>query len=312
MSGEINYSDAERVGLLLAMFSPMQRDGIVSAILTNSGVVRATANDMSERTSHTIDRGFNFLDAVSKGSLGKVIIGAISAFRAERALTALDSKRAIKVAEYLNVPSSEIIASIPKDDDIEKLVKASLTDASKRKAAAAAKNLKAAAAIIKPSVRANMILPFYFFLGKALESTLEVKEMIIDANIAQIEIGDPTSEEGEAYDKVAAQEIGDTFEQGLPFMGAALSVGRGLFGKMKGWRKRRKARREQVVEQAAGDKNLEADLGTAAQSQQPGAVKAAEDYLSASAKPDEAEPYKATQRVEFEEPAIVRASADEE
>jgi hypothetical protein len=282
----------KRAALLLSVFSAAQRDSLISAICEDPSGVRGASYDANEAAGHSLERCFTLLDAVRTQNLPEVMVGMVGAIRADRATTAMDSSRCVQVAKYLGVPQAAVAAAMPKDEEIKALVKTAMSNAEKRKAATAATRLSAAAAIASPSVTANMVVPFYYYLGKTLAGSLAVSEMVYDTTMGNLEIGDPTAEEGDELNTIAAQEVGDAIEEGdsdtaMDVAGGLVGGGLGVLASRairavsRSRRKKRLARRRKMRKAVAASPKLEQDLGTASVSQEPGATAAAQQYVSA-------------------------------
>jgi len=300
-----NLAGTKRAAILLSVFSAAQRSALISAICEDPSGVRAQACDVNEVAGHTLERCFNLLDAVRTNTLTEVMLGAVGAIRADRANTAMDSARCIQVAKYLNVPEASIAAAVPRDDEIKALTKAAMSNAEKRKAAEAANRLQKAALIATPSVAANMVLPFYYYLGKALSGSLAVSEMVFDAVAGNIEVGDPTAEAGDELNVMAAKEVGDAIELGdeegdsdtaMDVAGGLIGGGLGVAASRvirsiaKSRKKKRLARRRKTRKAVAQSPQLEQDLGTAATANEPGATSAAQQYTEAISDEEQQQP----------------------
>lgn len=295
-----NLDSAQRVGLLLSIFSPEQREAIIAACCASSAGVRNAATAANEDANHNLEKTFNFLDAIAPRNLKVVLCGATAAIRADRANLIAQPVRLTSIASFFNIPEAELTRGLIGDmkKSLQSLAQAGLADAKSRAAYISAKRLNHATLIMQPHAAASNLMALYYFIGKALETQWAVGDLIADSIIQGVEIGDASAEEGDEYSTAAAREVGDAIEVGAPSDMAYDLMGGGIGGAIgvvasraiRGWRKRARAKRARkraaALAQINKDPRLEQDLGTVATSEQPAAAQVGNNFTTALQAPE--------------------------
>jgi hypothetical protein len=210
-------NSAKRAAVLLSMFSPEAREGLIDALQLNSTSIKADANLLNADTNHVLSRGLSFLDFVPDDALLSVAVGFIATIRADRALIVVDPKHAKHVADYLGVPVTLVTRFMPSAKELLALEKKAESSVEKKQTLKATKTLLSALAVRKPGTIASRILPMYMYLGKALRENLTAETLMIEQMMgSQLEMGDPMSDPTEHLHTSALREVGDAFEHGDP------------------------------------------------------------------------------------------------